>query len=328
MFRYTLVLATGLFLAGPATAASWAESMFEELSKDFGTVPRGPTLYHTFRLTNNTGHAVHIANVRVSCGCVSAAATQSQLAPGQSAAIQASMDTRRFSGAKAVTIYVQFDQPQWDETRLWVQANGRDDITVSPEALNFGQSRRGSAPSVSVTVTFVGNQWDITGVQRESSYVQTSLKEIRRDSGEVSYQLTATLRPDTPVGKWYSDLWLRTNQSSVASIRVPLTVEIESALSVSPSTVQLGQVKPGSSVERKVIVRGTQPFKILRVEGTDQDLTVTDSTADSKPVHVLTVTLKSNKVGEVDRKLRVLTDLKDEREVEFKAKARVASDAE
>jgi hypothetical protein len=99
--------------------------MFQELSVDFGSVPRGPTLSHPFRLTNNTGRTVHISSVRVSCGCVRASALDTVLAPGQSTAIQAAMDTRRFLGTKAITIYVSFDQPHRDEVRLWVQANSR-----------------------------------------------------------------------------------------------------------------------------------------------------------------------------------------------------------
>ena len=42
--------------------------------------PRGPTLNHPFRITNQTGQPVHIASVRVSCGCVSANALKDDLA--------------------------------------------------------------------------------------------------------------------------------------------------------------------------------------------------------------------------------------------------------
>src|SRR5437667_8844228 len=114
MFRITFALLAGLSLAGPAAAATWADAMFDELSKDFGSVPRGPTLSHPFRLTNQTGQPVHISGVRVSCGCVSAGALRDDLAPGQSTAILTNMDTMRFYGTRTVTIYVQFDRPQWE----------------------------------------------------------------------------------------------------------------------------------------------------------------------------------------------------------------------
>jgi hypothetical protein len=251
MLRYILVLGAGLCLAAPVGAGSWANSMFQELSVDFGAVPRGPTLSHPFRLTNNTGRTVHIASVRVSCGCVRASALDTVLAPGQSTAIEASMDTGRFLGSKGVTIFVSFDQPYRDEVRLWVQANSRDDLLLTPAGFALGQVKRGSVPSASVTVTFAGNgQWQITDIERASNYIRTSVKEVRRDVSEVSYQVTASVRADTPVGKWYTDLWIKTNNPAVPAVRLPLTVEIDSALGIGPETIKLGQVKPVSEGHR------------------------------------------------------------------------------
>jgi hypothetical protein len=324
MLRYSLVCVLGLWAAAPALAGSWADALFDELSKDFGTVPRGPMLSHPFRVTNNTKTPVHLASVRVSCGCVTATILQHDLAPGQSTAIQAQMDTHRFSGIKNVTIYVTFDRPHWEEVRLWVQANGRDDITVTPDTLAFGQIQRGNTPSAHAEVTFLGNgSWQITEIQGESNYVQTSLKELRRTAGEVTYQVTAKLRPDAPPGHWYTDLWLKTNNPAVPRVRLPLTVEIESALSISPATVNLGQVKPGVEAERRIIVRGVQPFRITGITGTDGQLQVKDTTPESRPVHVLTIKLKPTAPGELTRSLRILTDLQEGGDIEFQAKAQV-----
>ena len=106
-------------------------------------------------------------------------------------------------------------------------------------------------------------------------------------------------------------------------VRVPLTVDIQFPLTISPGTVALGTVKPGDQAERKVVVRGVKPFKVTRVQGTDDQLAVRDSTADSKEVHVLTVTFKPTQEGDLSRRLRVVTDLKDEGVVEFQATAKV-----
>src|SRR5947209_12672162 len=145
MLRLSLVATAALLMSAPAHAATWAEGMFDELARDFGSVPRGPMLTHSYRLTNNTGQTVRITSVRVSCGCTSATALQGVLAPGQSTSVLAQMDTRRFTGPKTVTIYVQFDQPQWAEARLSISANARDDISVTPDTLAFGSVQRGHA---------------------------------------------------------------------------------------------------------------------------------------------------------------------------------------
>src|SRR5207253_6031172 len=194
MFRYSLVFVAGLCAAGPTAAASWADRMFQELSKDFGSVPRGPTLQHSFSLRNNTDSVVQIANVRVSCSCTTAYAVKTVLQPGEETTIAASMDTTRFTGVKSVTIYVLFDHPHGEEVRLWIRANGRDDVSITPDTLAFGQISRGSIPTATTRVTFLGNgSTQVVSAQAESNYVLPSVRELQRQGSEAIYELTAKL---------------------------------------------------------------------------------------------------------------------------------------
>jgi hypothetical protein len=324
MLRYYLVLLAAVGAAAPAAAGTWADALFDELSKDFGSVPRGPTLTHSFRVTNNTRGPVHIAGVRVSCGCVTATALKDSLNPGEQTTVLARMDSSRFSGVRSVTIFVQFDRPGFQEVRLWVQANARTDFSVTPDTLTFGRVKRGGTPAASVLVTFYGNtDARIAEVQSESNYVRPAVKEVSRQESEVVYQVAANLRADTPAGKWFTDVWLKTNNPAMPQVRVPLTVEIESALSVSPEAVALGPVKVRGESERRVIVRGARPFKITSVEGADEQLLVRDSTPESKPVHVLTVKLKPARPGEITRTVHVVTDLGEDGDIDFQVSARV-----
>src|SRR5208282_4224488 len=108
----------------------------------------------------------------------------------------------------------------------------------------------------------------------DSNYVPSTIKEINRTATEASYEITAKLRGDTPAGKWYTDIWLKTNNPAMPRLRVPVTVEVEAALSVSPNNVSLGQVKAGEESDRKVIIRGVRPFRITGIRGTDSQLQV------------------------------------------------------
>lgn len=323
MLRSSVIVLAVLAAASPVRA-SWAEAMFEELSKDFGSVPRGTVAVHPFRLVNNTGKPVQISSVRVSCGCTTARALQTFLAPGQETAIVAQMNTRVFYNTRNVTIYVQFSQPRFEEVRLWVQANSRDDVAFTPDTLNFGKIKRGTTPTSEVTVSFLGNgQTQIIEAKCDSNYITPSFQEVRRDVSEVSYKVTAQMRPDTPAGKWYSDVWVKTNNPAMPKLRIPLTVEVESALSVSPNVVTLGQVKAGTESDRKVILRGVRPFRIMNITGTDKHIRVKETTSESKTVHVLTVTLHLNEPGMFNRVIRVHTDLKTGGDIEFTAQAEV-----
>src|SRR5690606_791404 len=138
MLRLMLAGAAALVMA-PAAPAQPTDSMFRERVKDFGTVPRGPVLKHYFYLTNTADQPLHIGGVRVSCGCVTASASRGVVPPGESAAVIAQMATRRFTGAKAVTVYVTFVSPRYEEVSLRVEAFARTDLQIHPDTLDFGQ---------------------------------------------------------------------------------------------------------------------------------------------------------------------------------------------
>lgn len=315
-----------VLLLGPSSghAASWADAMFTELSKDFGSVPRGPTLSHQFKVKNTTGQQVVISSVRVSCGCVSASAQKTLLQPGEETYIMSQMDTTRFTGIKTVTIYVNFSAPAYEEVRLWVQADGRNDFMVTPDSLHFGVVKKGSEPTANTTVTFYGRlDAQIVEVRTESSYIKATATELHRRGTEVAYQLSATMRNDVPVGRWYSDIWVTTNLAGMSKIRVPLTIEIESPLSVSPEILILGPVKVDETAERRVIVRGVKPFQIVRVEGTGSELLVRESRPGEREVHVLSVAVTSNTAGKWERKLRIVTDLEAEKMIDFQVQVDV-----
>ena len=322
MVRYSLLCVALLGVAGQAHA-QWADGLFDELSRDFGSVPR-PNSAHPFRVVNNTKQPIHIASVRVSCGCVAARPIQNYLQPGQETAILGKMDTNRFINTKTVTIFVTFDQPRFEEVRLWVQADSREDVMFSPDNIAFGRVKRGSVPESKITIAFLGGaQTQILDAKSESNYVQPNLQEVRRPTGESAYEVTAKLRSDTPAGKWYTDIWLRTNNPAIPRLRVPVTVEVEAALSVHPNTVSLGQVKAGTESDRKVIIRGVRPFRIIGISGTDGQLQVRPTNNDSKAVHVLTVTLNPRQIGDLSRNIRVQTDIKTGGDIEFNAQAQV-----
>jgi hypothetical protein len=312
-----------LLVASAQARATPAEAMFDELSRDFGSVPHGQVLVHPFRLVNNTGSTVRITGIRVSCGCTSARAITSVLAPGQETAIVASMDTGRFYNGKNVTIFVTFDQPR-EEVRLWVQANSRNDIRFSEDGIGFGKIKRGATPTGKITVTFYGDgKTQVTEAKSESNYVQSGLKEISRNAGEVTYEVSGNIRADIPAGKWYTDIWLKTNNPAMPKLRVPVTIEVEAILSVNPNTVALGQVKAGTELDRKVILRGATPFRITGISGTDNMVRVVEADSESKTVHVLTVTLSPLEPGALSRVIRVHTDLQNGGDIEFNAQAEV-----
>lgn len=318
-----LILSIAFFLAcGGVQASNWAENMFVELNKDFGAVPRGPILVHKFQVKNNTSETVHISGVRVSCGCVSASVLKNQILPNEETSVIANMDSTRFSGSKSVTVYVTFDKPRFEEVRLLVQAYGRNDYAVFPENFNFNEIQRGKTAESKITLRFYGYpNIEMVESKTESNYLKVKSSLVKREGNDVVYEATAIVREDIPVGKWFSDIFFKTNVSSIPIVRVPVNIQVESMLTVSPSTLSMGKVKMGDSSDRKIVVRGSQPFKILGVEGLDDNWAVKDLPKEKKDVHVVTFNFKANKEGDLRHKLVIKTDIPEDGTIEFNTNA-------
>jgi hypothetical protein len=240
MLRHTLVLAAVLLgTAGSARADSWADALFDGLSHDFGTTQHGLLRTHTFTITNTTGKPVHIASARVSCGCLSTALSRYDIPPGETGYLVVNMDTNRFNGVWAKVVYVRFDQPESAEVRLTIQANSRGDVTVTPTALAFGQVTPGAEAKANVTLTLGEANVSIVNVQTDSGFIEAKATPLPREGGSATFQITAQLRPNLPVGSWYSTVWLTTNNSTMARVSIPVTVEVK-APSAPPKVAPTG----------------------------------------------------------------------------------------
>ncbi len=227
--RFLAVIAALGLAATPAFSAGWAQSMFSEGGCDFGAVPHGTLMSHHFRVKNNTGKTVTIGNVRVSCGCTTAQALKNKLDAGEETAIYAQMDTGRFTGSRTVTIFVRFDEPQYEEVSLKVTGNSREDLAIAPDPLDLGKIKSGDEAAKSAKVIlYTGSQDKVLEASSESNYIVPTVKEVKRGDGSVEYQVDVKVSKDIPAGRWYTTISLKTNSASMPRISLPLTVEVAS----------------------------------------------------------------------------------------------------
>jgi hypothetical protein len=317
MRRLLLGVAFLLGAVGPASAG--ATDYFTEFAKDFGTTPRGPVLMHYFAIKNTTNHPVQIGQPRVSCGCVSTNLLKNTLAPGESTAVLAMMDTRRIPQAnvvKAVTVYVPFLSPTLEEVALRVQAIARDDLVMTPEALAFGTVRKGQGGAASVKLTFYSDpSWEVKEVTSNGAYVKPEAKLVSRDGGVVTYEISAKLDAECPVGDWTADVWLKTSNAAVEKLRVPVRVTVVAPIALNPDSVKLTDLKVGDSVEHKVVLRGNHAFKVIDVKGGDEVVKLTAQSEGALPVHVLTIAVSPKAAGELTRTFEIVTDHKEQGKV-------------
>ena len=309
MSRVLLGAVAGLLAAGSARAG--ANDYFSELAKDFGTSPKGTVLQHYFTVTNKSGQPLTLGQPRVSCGCVTATVLNPQLAPGQSTAVLAQMDTNRIptpNMTKTVIVFVPFLSPVAEEVQLRVTTVTRTDLVMSPDALNLGTVRAGQPATASTKVTFFSNPgWQVTDAKSTGVYLQPAVKAV----GNGTHELTVTLRPDCPAGNWAADIFLTTTGVGVERLRVPVSVNVVPGATVSPQEVAFGVVSLGKPADKQVQVQLAGPFAVKDIRGGAAGLEVKPLAAGSRPTHVFTLTFNPATAGPAKGTVEILTDSKE-----------------
>jgi hypothetical protein len=303
-----------LLLVGNVRAAGWADSFFSERGHDFGPVPRGAKVRHSFVLTNRLTESVTILDVRASCGCTTGRAVASIVAPGQSTAVDAEMDTRNFVGKKATTLFVSLvtASGREAEVRLGVSSTILSDIVLNPGTIDFGAVTRGQALSLTLTIDRVGlPNWQIQRMISACKAIDASLNESVRNGRNVGYVLKVSLRPDAPAGTFRDEIRLITNDRETPIFPVQVSGTIRGELSASPSVLALDRTSSGE-VQGRFLVRATRPFAVRAVDGEGDGFKTTIDDTAAKPIHIITVHYRPDEGktrGDLRRVFRVHTDL-------------------
>ena len=300
-------------LCGSSFAQQWAADMFETKDHNFGTVARGAKADFEFVFTNLYLEDVRVVSVRSSCGCT----TPTIKTPGiiktyGQGAIVATINTSSFLGNKGATITVTFDKPQYAEVQLHVQSYIRGDVVFKPGSAAFGTVEAGSPRQQTVTIDYIGHSgWQIQEVRSDNPHITADFSETSRGGGRVAYQLDVRLDKDAPAGYINDHLMLVTNDQG--SRQVPLQVEgrVNAGITVSPSTLFMGVVKPGTKVEKKLVVRGKSPFRIISINCQGGDFKFDKKTLnEAKTVHIVPITFTAgDDPGKVSRTIQIETDL-------------------
>jgi hypothetical protein len=327
------VLAITLWLvvsAVTARAGAWSDSLFAENRHDFGMVPRGVKVAHDFLMTNRLAEPVTIVNLRPSCGCTSGRASAAVVSPGQTATIEAEMDTRNFVGVKSTVLFVTLVTSSGNEAeaRLGITANILSDIVLNPGAIDFGMVGRGQTPTQVMTIDRIdAPRWRFVKMESASRALDAQLVETSRKGGAVRYTLSVSLKPDAAAGPLRDEIRLLSNDAESPCIPILVTGAIRGDLTAAPSVLALGQVHSSAGVQGRFIVRASRPFVIQAVDGAGDGFSIAPGEAKRQTLHVVTVGYKpeeGSSKGDIRHVFRVHTDLPGEPPLDLTATLHVA----
>ena len=308
--RMLMVVCLLALCGPPAQAQDWARKMFKVTSHDFGTVARGAKAEFVFELQNIYQETVHIASVRSSCGCTTPKISQQTLESMETARIVAKYNTRTFLGDKSATVTVVIDRPYRAEVQLSVRGYIRSDVVFDPGEVNFGEVSQFESAEQTIRLNYAGrNDWEITDVRSADNNLEVELIETQRGGGRVSYEMLVRLKPEASAGYFQSQLTLVCNDARLKTIPLAVHGRVMSQLTVTPSSLFLGVLEPGESVTKQLVVRGKQPFKVVKIVCDDDCFEFAELVDTKRKIHFIPVTFTAgDSAGKISQTIRIKTD--------------------
>lgn len=322
---FRICLFSVLVLGGAAASAQeWAAKMFDETSHDFRSVARGSKCEYHFEFKNIYKEDVHVASVRSSCGCTTPSVTKSTLHTRDTSAVVATFNTTSFSGSKSATITVVFDRPYYAEVRLQVTGYIRTDVEVEPAEIAFGEVPEGQTKEVAVKVTRRGQpNWRIEDVRSECTDLGVRLGKPQVANQAVQYPLVVRMKESMPVGDVRHRLTLVTNEKNASTIELSVSGRVRPSLTVSPFAWNIGTLDPKATVEKRLMVRGDQPFELREIVCDDERFSF-DVPEGSKKIHFVKATFTAGAdLGKVTEQIQIVSSLPGDRSIHLVATGEV-----
>jgi len=295
MCRSFAILCVFASLASPvAVLANNVDAMFPVKSHNFGDVAVASKTEFRFPIRNTTGRTIHVREVRTSCGCTSPSVETHYIEPGQTGAILAKFNTGTHRGQKGANLTVVIDQPFYTEVRLRVDGFIRQDLVFHPGAIDFGKQARGQQLTQTAKIMYAGrSDWAVVDVLTTKPWISVDVKQESRNGQNTIYLLTVNLSPEAPAGYFRDELVVVTNDRTRPRVPLLISGELESELTISPQSIAGGSVKPGESIEKKLVIRGKDAFVIDSIEAKGWEVTF-DPITEAKTTHIVNVRFAPN----------------------------------
>jgi hypothetical protein len=84
----TLSMFLFVVVAANAQTATAETLVLKELEYNFGSIPQGKPVYHTFQISNRGTTPLMLDNVQTSCGCTTPEWSKEPIAPGANASVK------------------------------------------------------------------------------------------------------------------------------------------------------------------------------------------------------------------------------------------------
>ena len=140
IFTLVLALTFGVLAKAQTTAAVTVPETIQmkEVGYDFGKIPQGKPVYHSFEIKNISDKPVSIVNVQTSCGCTTPEWNKEPIAPGATTLVKVGFNAAS-EGFFEKYITILYNQNQTKQVKIsgtvWRAPEGPAPLNASIQLL-------------------------------------------------------------------------------------------------------------------------------------------------------------------------------------------------
>lgn len=192
---------------------------------DFGSVPQGQNVRHTFHFTNTGDEPLIIDKVRSSCGCTAALLSAELVPPGEAGELQTNFDSARFRGNVNKSIYLYSNDLSSPVHKFSVKGEVLELFGLVPRQLHFGPVQTGTPVSRTVTLTNrTEEDLRVAAVQTTSPQLQARFPGPLTSRGTGEIQVSLKPKPGKTRFSGYVILQLQGEKSY--ELRLPVYAQV------------------------------------------------------------------------------------------------------
>jgi hypothetical protein len=185
----------GLLFSGPKFTP------VSEAKYDWGEVSQGDKVNHSFKFENTGDDTLIILNVRSSCGCTAALASNDHIAPGQIGEISTSFNSAGRSKKQRKTINVSTNDPENPNFTFVLEGHVKVPVEITPSYLAFQSVAKGATSTSEVTITNnLDNAIELGAPKSPNSELQINMDKQSLKPGE-SIKVTGIFKPVKTQGR-------------------------------------------------------------------------------------------------------------------------------
>ena len=313
MLKTLITFSAGLVMF--AQAGEGPEITFSKSNHDFGVIEKGSEVSTNFEFKNTGNSDLKISNVKVSCGCTSAALEKTVYKPGESGSIPVRFDSSRFSGSIHKTVTVKSNAANAPEYQLKLSGDVQAEVNVKPVNLTLFSIKRGEDIERAIEITTA--KLDNLEIREVTSNLDFLKLEPVRVSDQKIHLKVSFSGKDVPkeTDNFRGLINFKTNAASQPEISTAIYIRLASPVRVVPGSVNFFASPKGKSRETVVELSPTEAksLQIVDIQSSLDFIKAEPIDGDSAKLKV-TLT-ESAKDGNFSGKILVKTNLSEQPEV-------------